>query len=659
VTHDAEDPILDACLDELLGAHQPPDLQNRILLRHRSDSLLPPSVVLPPRVEHQTVRIAANSRRSAKNKWSAPLIAVAILSVAVLVGLTMLVHPSATPVPEPVAGVDQDAGVTASNPDRLTADEEVVIDDSVPEIPDFSPLRINTDSLASQVTLVAPRMTSNAIVELINSAVRQRWQLSGVSPAPPVDDRQWYHRVFQRLLGRTPTDLEMNEFLTLGDTTRRSTLVAKLLNEPRYLELFATYIGDQLAAALLAAAPAPGRADEAALGEYLAGELRDETSLADVSRSLLTAVRQPGRPSEVGPSAFLLSHYDRESKTIAARSAEVFWGRQLLCAECHDHPGDPQLTQGAYWRWNAFFRQLNARRESPEEDWVLRDIDFIVQGDGRDSPVFYETSDGQIKAAYPSLPGQPEMARSGRTIDGVRRALLANQIVQSAPFREAMVNRVWAMVLRYGFTDPIDDMGPHNPPSHPQLLTQLGEQFASHQFQLKSLVEWIVLSEPFSRQDGSPEAGLIDTPEFGSQPLFSRNYDAQSLRVAAVDSLAALDAAQVGDQSPAVTTARVNNLTPEGDLAVPDSLLEPASSLTVDPRFERSFHRGPNSTVQRILDSQMPQTQKIDHLFLALLSRMPSTAERQMVDKILAQRNDQRRALSDIWWALFAAGRSR
>ena len=37
------------------------------------------------------------------------------------------------------------------------------------------------------------------------------------------------------------------------------------------------------------------------------------------------------------------------------------------------------------------------------------------------------------------------------------------------------MNRMWAHFLGYGFTKPIDDIGPHNPPSHPELLDQLGQ----------------------------------------------------------------------------------------------------------------------------------------------------------------------------------------
>ena len=52
-------------------------------------------------------------------------------------------------------------------------------------------------------------------------------------------------------------------------------------------------------------------------------------------------------------------------------------------------------------------------------------------------------------------------------------------VVGSPDFSRAIVNRTWAQILGRGFTWPIDDMGPHNQPSHPELLNYLADQFAA------------------------------------------------------------------------------------------------------------------------------------------------------------------------------------
>lgn len=49
--------------------------------------------------------------------------------------------------------------------------------------------------------------------------------------------------------------------------------------------------------------------------------------------------------------------------------------------------------------------------------------------------------------------------------------LLTRSIDGQAPhIAQAMVNRMWSHFFGYGFTRPVDDMGPRDPASHPELL---------------------------------------------------------------------------------------------------------------------------------------------------------------------------------------------
>ena len=59
---------------------------------------------------------------------------------------------------------------------------------------------------------------------------------------------------------------------------------------------------------------------------------------------------------------------------------------------------------------------------------------------------------------------------------------------------------MWSHFLGFGFTKPVDDMGPHNPPSHPELLDRLAADFAGGNsasadngaYDIKQLIRWIV-----------------------------------------------------------------------------------------------------------------------------------------------------------------------
>ena len=73
----------------------------------------------------------------------------------------------------------------------------------------------------------------------------------------------------------------------------------------------------------------------------------------------------------------------------------------------------------------------------------------------------------------------------------------------SDPDNEAMakafVNRTWAHFLGRGFVEPVDDFGPHNPPSHPELLDQLAKEFKASGYSVKKLCRWIANSRAYQQ----------------------------------------------------------------------------------------------------------------------------------------------------------------
>ncbi len=86
-----------------------------------------------------------------------------------------------------------------------------------------------------------------------------------------------------------------------------------------------------------------------------------------------------------------------------------------------------------------------------------------------------------------------------------------------------MVNRMWQHFFGYGFTMPVDDMGPHNPVSHPELLDFLSRAFVKSGYDMKRLMYWIASTDAWQRSSVLV-AGTEDVPEAGAVPLFTRVY---------------------------------------------------------------------------------------------------------------------------------------
>ena len=66
-------------------------------------------------------------------------------------------------------------------------------------------------------------------------------------------------------------------------------------------------------------------------------------------------------------------------------------------------------------------------------------------------------------------------------------------------FARALVNRYWKHFFGRGLVEPEDDMRVSNPPSNPELLDALADDFVEHGYDLKHLVRTIATSRAYDR----------------------------------------------------------------------------------------------------------------------------------------------------------------
>src|SRR5262249_29105534 len=159
----------------------------------------------------------------------------------------------------------------------------------------------------------------------------------------------------------------------------------------------------------------------------------------------------------------------------AASTARLFLGIRLECAQCHDHP-TATWKREQFWSYAAFFAGF--QRQGPDGFVAnLREI-----GDKRELTIpgkeqtvqatFLDGSEPQFQYKVPARP------------------TLANWITtpENPYFARAAVNRIWAHFFGLGIIEPVDDLGPDHPPSHPELLDELCRQFVAHKFDTKFLI---------------------------------------------------------------------------------------------------------------------------------------------------------------------------
>lgn len=368
---------------------------------------------------------------------------------------------------------------------------------------------------AQSIPLPPVVLDDASIIAEVDRLVAATWSDHNVSAADVADDHEWVRRCFLTLTGRIPTVTEASTFVASTSQRKRTALVDSLLEDSRCAEnLSVTWTN------LLIGRTNAREVDQESLYEFLLRQFSENRPWMETVGDLISA---EGRSDQNGATNFLLAHLNDQATPATAVTARLFLGQQVQCTQCHDHPFTKDRSQDEFWSLNAFFKQTERRRLSVtategklENIWTLTDT-------GSPGMTFYDTLRGQTKAVLPEFDGHVMLADDSRPRRAELVRLLATDSHQLVA--QAMVNRTWAQVFGYGFTSPIDDLGQHNPVSHPELLKFLTQSFAKSDYDVRRLLRWLALSQTFQLSSVQAEQSVvIDDPEEGGTPLFSRAY---------------------------------------------------------------------------------------------------------------------------------------
>lgn len=510
-------------------------------------------------------------------------------------------------------------------------------------------------------------------VELINSEIRRGWQARGVAPSAPATDGEWCRRLFLDVLGRTPSVDELNRFTSSPAADRRVQLVDRLLGD-EYVEDYArnwTTLWFNVLVGRAAGGENSRQVNRDGLKQALRRAFSRDLPYDKLVYELISAkgVNKPGEEGFNGFVNFLADKMTDNGVQATAKTSQIFLGLQVQCTQCHNHPFN-EWKQNQFWELNAFFRQTHAMRHQRQgqdmEVWELANQNFAGEDNRPDEAVlFYELRNGLTKAAYPVFVDGTRLKTDSGYIDRVdRRTELARLVATSDLLGKAVVNRIWAHFLGFGFTKPIDDMGPHNPPTHPELLDGLAAALQKQSYSLKSLIRWIVLSEPYALSSRFGSKNKLDDPSLGEKPAFSRFYLRQMRAEELYESL--LVATEAGkkrgsyeeqeklkgqwlEQFVIAFGTDDNDETTTFNGTIPQVLMMMNGDL-----MRKATSAEPGTFLQRVAaDDRLDGDKKVQHLYLAALARRPTSEELKTAYQLAAARGGNGiAALQDVWWAL-------
>ncbi|TWU00176.1 hypothetical protein Pla108_11210 [Botrimarina colliarenosi] len=548
------------------------------------------------------------------------------------------------------------------------------------------------------------------IVAAINKSLSASWRDSGVTPSKPAPDGAWARRVYLDLVGRIPTIDELEAFVAQAAKSRRRWLVDRLLGDS-YRDEHARWRATEWAN-LLIGRTGGGRNSLAVrepFEKYLRVAFAENRPLDQLMREMVTASGSV-RPEDDdhNPAAnYLADKMDENGVQATAKTAQLFLGVSVQCTQCHNHPFN-EGRQNQFWELAAFFRQTRAERVRDDEDDrpKARIVDRDFYGEGRDrmaalaslpgqadaAETYYELRNGKLKVAYPVfidgnslhdvfLERGHDYGDSGRLALVNRREELAGFIAESPDFARSAVNREWGRFFGYGFTRPVDDMGAHNPPSHPDLMATLATAFRDADYDLLRLSRWIVLSDAYGLDSMAGRSNQDDEPSLGQPPLFTRFYLRQLSAEQIYESLITATRADEALSDDRRDEARrrwtrqfatafgndengeatsFNGSIPQSLAMMNSELVRRATELGWVEMKKKSAAAGdyaekkPAGFLSSIAaDRSLSNADRVEKLYLAALARKPDRKELAVCNQLLvARKGNAAEALRDVWWAL-------
>ena len=494
------------------------------------------------------------------------------------------------------------------------------------------------------------------MIRYINGQLRQIWDENKVSPSQKADDAEWLRRVFLDVLGHIPPADEVEKFLADEDPAKRSNVIERLLDDPAYVRNWTTIwtnlsIGQQT----------PRRVSRSGMRKFYREAFGKNRPWNEVVHDIVSA---EGHFERNGAVNFLLAQMTTPDDAVqaTAKTMRLFMGIQVQCTQCHDHPFN-DWKQNQFWEFNSFFRQtrkVDQRKYDPQSGRRVDDYSELVSKDFS-GPVYFENRKGLMKVAYPKF---FETKVDDESETDRRKQLATLMLEGKRPWiATAMVNRMWGHFFGYGFTKPVDDMGPHNPPAHPELLDRLTDEFVQSGYDLKQLIRWICNSEAYHLTSRFGENNAIDNPANGQTPLFSHLYLKSMEAEQLYDSLLiATSSLQSGRSHWKQSQDRRGQWlrqfviafgTDENDESTTFNGTIPQALMMMNgPLIENAVSAKRGSFLYRVLSAKGSDAKKIRQLYLSTLSRRPSRRELNVANKLIRAHRNKLAGYQDLFWAL-------
>jgi len=516
---------------------------------------------------------------------------------------------------------------------------------------------------AAAADLLAPGMPAENVIDTYVDAHLKKNKVAAVKQA---EDGNVVRRVTLDLIGRVPTPGEIQAYVDSRDVKKREQLVDQLLDSPEFVDHQVNEFDWMI------------MQGSGSLREYLTLAFREKRSWDRMFRDLLLS---DAKAEESKQAVDFIKTRTRDLDRMTNDVSSVFFGVNISCAQCHDHPLAPDWKQDHFYGLKSFLsRTYENGGFVGERDYGL--VTYLTpKGEQRQAKLMYLTGklidepqasepDNQAKKKEQELlksladkkqaPPKPSFSRRAKLVE---TALASDQ---RSFFARSIVNRVWYRLIGHGLVMPIDQMHSGNPPTHPELLAWLARDLADHDFDLRRLIRGVVLSQTYSRSSfwdsgRRPDGSLFAVAQV--RPLTPHQFGA-SLKIVTADPESWKQA-----KTPEEASRRAASLASSGrgwanqfqpvtdnfQVGVGESLM-----FANDAKVVSEFLADGNDRLVGRMKQLAENDEQVDCAVKAVLGRDAAKEEQQALVAYLSKRQDRSVvALQQVVWSLLASSEFR
>jgi mono/diheme cytochrome c family protein len=424
------------------------------------------------------------------------------------------------------------------------------------------------------------------------------------------DDAALVRRVYLDLVGMIPTAGEAKAFIEDKDEKKREKLIDALLARTKdYAGNWVPFWEEALCSNGLHQG---GVGTHGNYRQWIFKSFEENKPYDTMVQELL----DPTMPAH--PQRYVLN--DNHMRTIqsSADTAQVFLGTAIKCASCHSHFLNDEWPQARAVAFAGFFAE--------------KDMELIR----------CERKSGQFISTHFmfDLPAAPATAPA----DQSQRLHQVAQLITDPTnprFARTIVNRLWKRYMGLGLFEPADDYREDTPPSHPELLDWLADDFVRHGYDVKRTTRLILTSRTYQLKYDPAVEDHFDVakpkePRYFRSPALRRLTEEQLL-----DSIAVTMGQRVpesrafqSDVSSPLTRAlgkppvrnEVSTQRPD------DTAVVQALELLNGPEWHDRVYKGElvtNSSVQPKVD------ELIDGVYWSAMGRAPDSKEKEAASEFL------------------------